>query len=154
MKEKNLKRSAEDQLTNVVKKVKKDSNFITFKEAKKVITNWTFKARVTHKTDIKNYASGNLFNFDLIDSSGQIRCVVYHPLVEHFFEKVDVTLIFWRSAAIDFSKELNSILIIKGGKINEFNNTIKLSIVNTTIVTDDISEVSEGKRLQEYLEKK
>ena len=68
---------------------------------------------------------------------------IFSELFTFFFQ---ITLVFWRTAAVDFNKKINTILLVKGGKINDFNNSIKLSILNTTIIRDGVLDLPEGKR--------
>lgn len=55
---------------------------------------WTIKARVTSKSEIRTWSNsrgeGKLFNFDLMDESGEIRCTGFKDLVDKFYNYVEV----------------------------------------------------------------
>lgn len=63
---------------------------------------WTIKARVTSKSPLRSWnkpnSSGNLFNVDLIDSSGsQIRATLFNTVAESFFELLQVGNVYYVS---------------------------------------------------------
>lgn len=63
---------------------------------------WVIKARVTAKSPIRQWSNakgeGKLFNFDLMDESGQIRATVFRDMVDKFFDVIEVR----HSAAASF----------------------------------------------------
>lgn len=58
---------------------------------------WQIKARVAAKPPIRHWSNakgqGKLFNFDLIDGSGEIRVTVFHNLVDKFYDVLEVFVI-------------------------------------------------------------
>ncbi|KAL6178695.1 hypothetical protein ACLB2K_050213 [Fragaria x ananassa] len=59
---------------------------------------WTIKARVTAKSELRTYTNargeGKVFNFDLIDSSGEIRVTCFNPVAEEFFSLIEVGKVY------------------------------------------------------------
>ncbi len=55
---------------------------------------WSIKARVTKKSDIRNYTNdkgpGKLFSFDLIDATGEIRATGFNQSVDKFYDMLHV----------------------------------------------------------------
>lgn len=60
---------------------------------------WTIKARVTAKSDIKNWTNakgeGRLFSIDLLDSQGgQIRATMFNETLDKFYEMLQVDKVY------------------------------------------------------------
>lgn len=75
---------------------------------------WTIKARVTSKSDIRTWSNsrgeGKLFNFELMDESGEIRCTAFKELVDKFYNYLEVNaFLTWRRLRhiLNSSKDLN-----------------------------------------------
>lgn len=64
---------------------------------KKIFYRWIIKARVTHKSTIRTWSNsrgeGKLFSMDLIDESGEIRCVAFNKQCDTFYDLIDVCII-------------------------------------------------------------
>ena len=54
---------------------------------------WIIKAKVISKTEKKPFKQGLLFNLNLLDESGEIRCVGYNEAVINLYDKIEVSLI-------------------------------------------------------------
>lgn len=56
---------------------------------------WVIKARVTNKSDMRSWSNsrgeGKLFNVDLMDESGEIRCTAFRDLAEKYFDYLQVS---------------------------------------------------------------
>lgn len=57
---------------------------------------WVIKARVTGKSPMRTWSNakgeGKLFNFDLMDESGQIRVTAFREVAEKYFDIIEVCL--------------------------------------------------------------
>ena len=62
---------------------------------------WVIKARVTNKSSIRTWSNsrgeGKLFNFDLLDESGEIRCTAFRDQVDKFYDMIEVQKIVFTS---------------------------------------------------------
>ncbi|EFN70726.1 Replication protein A 70 kDa DNA-binding subunit [Camponotus floridanus] len=62
---------------------------------------WIIKARVTNKSAIKTWSNsrgeGKLFSMDLIDESGEIRCVAFNQQCDNFYHLIDVGNVYYIS---------------------------------------------------------
>ncbi|THG99977.1 hypothetical protein EW026_g2488 [Hermanssonia centrifuga] len=65
--------------------------------------NWTIKARVTQKSDIKTWSNprgeGKLFNVTLMDESGEIRATAFNAVVDQLYEKLEEGKVYYVSKA-------------------------------------------------------
>ncbi|KAK7694058.1 hypothetical protein QCA50_003634 [Cerrena zonata] len=65
--------------------------------------NWTIKARVTHKSDIRTWSNqrgeGKLFNVTLMDNSGEIRGTAFNNAVDDLYEKFEIDKVYYISKA-------------------------------------------------------
>lgn len=56
---------------------------------------WVIRARVTNKSGIRTWSNakgeGKLFNMDLMDESGEIRCTGFREAVDKFYEMIQVS---------------------------------------------------------------
>lgn len=56
---------------------------------------WVIKARVTGKSAMRTWSNakgeGKLFNFDLMDESGQIRCTAFRDVAEKYYDIIEVS---------------------------------------------------------------
>lgn len=64
---------------------------------------WVIKARVSNKSDIKTWnnsrGSGKLFNMELIDESGEIRCTGFQDQVDKFYNMIEIQKLYYISRA-------------------------------------------------------
>lgn len=65
--------------------------------------NYTIKARVIQKSDIKTWANakgeGKLFNCTFADESGEIRATAFNTAVDTLFDKIEEGKVYWVSKA-------------------------------------------------------
>ena len=63
--------------------------------------NWTIKARVTHKSDIKTWSNqrgeGKLFNVTLMDETGEIRATAFNAVVDELYDKLEEGKVYYVS---------------------------------------------------------
>lgn len=56
---------------------------------------WIIRARVSNKSAIRTWSNsrgeGKLFNMDLIDESGEIRCTGFRDMVDKFYDYIQVS---------------------------------------------------------------
>ncbi|KAK5612981.1 hypothetical protein CRENBAI_003495 [Crenichthys baileyi] len=62
---------------------------------------WTIKARVTKKSNIRNWSNskgdGKLFSFEIVDESGEIRITAFNNEVDRFFSLVEQGKVYYIS---------------------------------------------------------
>eukprot|EP01114_Cavostelium_apophysatum_P012658 TRINITY_DN2887_c0_g1_i1.p1 TRINITY_DN2887_c0_g1~~TRINITY_DN2887_c0_g1_i1.p1 ORF type:complete len:632 (+),score=173.17 TRINITY_DN2887_c0_g1_i1:130-2025(+) len=84
---------------------------------------WTIRARVTAKSDKKTWnnakGSGELFNIDLLDESGEIRATMFQDAVKMFYDVFQVDKVY------EISK---GSLKIANRKFSTINNEFELSL--------------------------
>ena len=55
---------------------------------------WTIRARVGFKSNVRTWSNsrgeGKLFNMNLIDESGEIRCTLFKEQVDKYYDLVQV----------------------------------------------------------------
>ncbi|XP_053703021.1 replication protein A 70 kDa DNA-binding subunit-like isoform X2 [Synchiropus splendidus] len=65
------------------------------------ISKWTLRARVTHKSDVRNWSNsrgdGKLFSFEIVDESGEIRIAAFNQEVDKFFSLVEQGKVYYIS---------------------------------------------------------
>jgi replication factor A1 len=65
--------------------------------------NWTIKARVTQKSDIRTWSNqrgeGKLFNVNFMDESGEIRATGFNAQVDQFYDKLEEGKVYTVSKA-------------------------------------------------------
>lgn len=63
--------------------------------------NWTVKARVTHKSEVKTWSNqrgeGKLFNLTLMDETGEIRATAFNAAVDELYEKLEEGKVYYIS---------------------------------------------------------
>ncbi|KAJ7461512.1 hypothetical protein FB451DRAFT_1181249 [Mycena latifolia] len=63
--------------------------------------NWTIKARVTQKSDIRTYSNqngnGKLFNVILMDETGEIRATGFNAVVDSLYDRLEVNKVYFIS---------------------------------------------------------
>ncbi|KAF7322414.1 Replication protein A subunit [Mycena chlorophos] len=72
--------------------------------------NWTIKARVTQKSDLKTYSNqrgeGNLFNVTLMDDTGEIRATAFNAVALELYDKLVEGKVYYISKArVNFAKK-------------------------------------------------
>lgn len=95
--------------------------------------NWTIKARVTQKSDIKTWSNargeGKLFNVTLMDDSGEIRGTGFNLVVDDLYPRLEEGKVYYISKArVNLAKK----------KFSNVNNDYELSFERNT----EIEEVS------------
>ncbi|TRM59296.1 hypothetical protein BD626DRAFT_508842 [Schizophyllum amplum] len=91
--------------------------------------NWTIKARVTQKSDIRKWSNqrgeGRLFNVTLMDETGEIRATGFNQAVDELFDKFEEGKVYYVSKArVNLAKK----------KFSTVNNDYELSLERTTEV--------------------
>ncbi|KAH0832173.1 hypothetical protein J3R83DRAFT_13086 [Lanmaoa asiatica] len=63
--------------------------------------NWTIKARVTQKSDVKTWSNqrgeGKLFNATLMDETGEIRATAFNAVVDELYDKLEEGKVYYIS---------------------------------------------------------
>lgn len=63
--------------------------------------NWTVKARVTHKSDVRTWVNqrgeGKLFNVTLMDETGEIRATGFNAVVDELYDKLEEGKVYYIS---------------------------------------------------------
>lgn len=93
--------------------------------------NWTIKARVTQKSDIKTWSNargeGKLFNVTLMDDSGEIRATGFNLAVDELYPKLEEGKVYYISKArVNLAKK----------KFSNVNNDYELSFERNTEVEE------------------
>jgi len=95
--------------------------------------NWTIKARVTQKSDIKTWSNskgeGKLFNVTLMDNTGEIRATAFNAVVDELYSRLELGHVYYISKArVNFAKK----------KFNNLSNDYELTLEKSS----QIEEVS------------
>ena len=95
--------------------------------------NWTIKARVTQKSDIKTWSNprgeGKLFNVTLMDDSGEIRGTGFNLVCDELYPKLEEGKVYYISKArVNLAKK----------KFSNVNNDYELGFERNT----EVEEVS------------
>lgn len=93
--------------------------------------NWTIKARVTQKSEIKTWSNqrgeGKLFNVGLMDDSGEIRATAFNATVDELYDKLQEGKVYYISKArVNLSKK----------KFNNTNNEYELAFEKNTEIEE------------------
>ncbi|KXN82854.1 Replication factor A protein 1 [Leucoagaricus sp. SymC.cos] len=93
--------------------------------------NWTIKARVTQKSDIKTWSNsrgeGKLFNVTLMDDSGEIRATAFNHVVDELFSRLEEGKVYYLSRArVNFAKK----------KFNNLPNDYELTLERNTHIEE------------------
>ncbi|KAL1732495.1 hypothetical protein EV714DRAFT_206529 [Schizophyllum commune] len=91
--------------------------------------NWTIKARVTQKSDIRRWSNqrgeGRLFNVTLMDDTGEIRATGFNQAVDELYDKFEEGKVYFVSKArVNLAKK----------KFSNVNNDYELSLERSTEV--------------------
>ncbi|KAH1028515.1 replication protein A 70 kDa DNA-binding subunit [Dendroctonus ponderosae] len=101
---------------------------------------WVIKARVINKGEIRKWenakGSGQLFNFDLADESGEIRCTAFRDLVDKYYDMIQVDKVYYisRCQLKPANKQFNSLK-------NEYEMAMSNETVIEECLDDDLSKV-------------
>jgi replication factor A1 len=95
--------------------------------------NWTIKARVTQKSDIKHWSNpkgeGKLFSVTLMDDSGEIKATAFNTVADELFSRLEEGKVYYISKArVNFAKK----------KFSNVTNDYELTLERNT----QIQEVS------------
>lgn len=93
--------------------------------------NWTIKARVTQKSDIKNWSNprgeGKLFNVTLMDDSGEIRATAFNAVVDDLYSRLEEGKVYYLSKArVNLAKR----------KFSNVNNDYELGLEKNTEIEE------------------
>ncbi|EKM79500.1 hypothetical protein AGABI1DRAFT_114047 [Agaricus bisporus var. burnettii JB137-S8] len=93
--------------------------------------NWTIKARVTQKSDIKNWSNsrgeGKLFSVTLMDDSGEIKATAFNSVVDELFPRLEDSKVYYISKArVNFAKK----------KFSNVTNDYELTLERSTQITE------------------
>lgn len=62
---------------------------------------WSIQARITNKSPIRTYTNakgeGKLFNFEMMDSSGEIKCAGFNDSLDKFYDMLQIDKVFYIS---------------------------------------------------------
>ncbi|XP_063992833.1 replication protein A 70 kDa DNA-binding subunit [Diachasmimorpha longicaudata] len=88
---------------------------------------WVIKARVSSKSAIRTWSNsrgeGKLFNMDLLDESGDIRCTAFREAVDKFYDMIEVGKVYYISRCS--LKPANK-------AFNNLSNDYEMSMTNDT----------------------
>lgn len=93
--------------------------------------NWTIKARVTQKSEIKTWSNqrgeGKLFNVTLMDETGEIRATGFNLVVDELYPKLEEGKVYYISKArVNLAKK----------KFSNLANDYELSLERNTEVVE------------------
>lgn len=127
---------------NGEKTTNNENELIKISEINPFKSKWVIKARVVSKKPIhlwnNDKSSGKLFNFNLIDGSGEIRVTAFNEMVDKFFDKIENECVFLFSNA-DIKKANTKYMNVK--------NNFELILTNDTEIekctqnSDDVPNV-------------
>lgn len=91
--------------------------------------NWTIRAKVKHKSDIRTYSNqkgeGKLFNITLLDDTGEIKGTGFNQAVDELYHKLEEGQTYYISKArVNLAKK----------KFNTVNNDYELGLERSTVV--------------------
>ncbi|XP_077360409.1 replication protein A 70 kDa DNA-binding subunit-like isoform X2 [Festucalex cinctus] len=77
---------------------KSPTKFTPIYQLNPYLSNWTIRARVTHKSDIRNWSNsrgeGKVFSFEIVDESGEIRITAFNSEADKFFSLVEQNKVY------------------------------------------------------------
>lgn len=97
--------------------------------------NWTIKARVTQKSDIRNWSNqrgeGKLFSVTLMDETGEIRGTGFNLTVDQLYDKFEEGKVYYISGArVNLAKK----------KFNNIANDYELALEKNTEVEEVMTQ--------------
>ncbi|KAH8830283.1 hypothetical protein DL96DRAFT_1592292 [Flagelloscypha sp. PMI_526] len=100
--------------------------------------NWTIKARVTQKSDLRTYSNprgeGKFFNVNLLDETGEIRATAWNAVADELFPLFELGKAYWVSKArVNLAKK----------KFSNLSNDYELTLEKTTEVEEckDVNDI-------------
>ncbi|KAJ4475701.1 hypothetical protein J3R30DRAFT_3502079 [Lentinula aciculospora] len=109
--------------------------------------NWTIKARVTQKSELRHYSNtrgeGKLFNVTFMDETGEIRATAFNLVAESLYPKLEEGKVYYVSkgkvnlAKKKFSNVMNDfeITLEKNAEIEECLETSNLPMIKYSFVS-------------------
>ena len=94
---------------------------------------WSIVARVTYKSDIVLFKSGNgsFFTIHLLDvTNNEIRCSFYTDACERFFDVIEVNKVYRFSSA--------KVKDVRGKKYTSFTNSYELTFDASSVITEEV----------------
>ena len=93
--------------------------------------NWTIKARVTQKSEIKTWSNqrgeGKLFNVTLMDETGEIRATGFNAVVDELYDKLEEGKVYYISKGrVNLAKK----------KFSNVQNDYEMSLEKNTVVEE------------------
>ena len=93
--------------------------------------NWTIRAKVKQKSDIRNYSNqrgeGKFFSVTLMDQTGEIKATGFNQNVDDFYSKLEEGHTYYISKArVNLAKK----------KFNTVNNDYELGLEKSTVVEE------------------
>ncbi|PFH54257.1 hypothetical protein AMATHDRAFT_72762 [Amanita thiersii Skay4041] len=93
--------------------------------------NWTIKARVTQKSEIKHWSNqrgeGRLFSVTLMDESGEIKATGFNTVVDEFYDRLEAGKVYYISKArVNLAKK----------KFSNLSNDYELSLERNTEIEE------------------
>jgi len=101
--------------------------------------NWTIKALVTQKSEIKNWSNprgeGKLFNVTLMDDSGEIRATAFNAVVDDLYPRLEEGKVYFLSKArVNLAKK----------KFSNVNNDYELGLEKNTEIEEASTFMNHG----------
>ena len=95
--------------------------------------NWTIRAKVKSKSDIRHYSNprgeGKFFNLTLLDQSGEIKAIGWNTIVDQFYEQLQEGRTYYISkASVNLAKK----------KFTNVNNEYEISLNKMTVIEEVI----------------
>ncbi|KAG9315620.1 hypothetical protein JVU11DRAFT_3262 [Chiua virens] len=99
--------------------------------------NWTIKARVTQKSDIRTWSNqrgeGKLFNVTLMDETGEIRATGFNAVVDELYDKFEEGKVYYISKGrVNLAKK----------KFSNVQNDYEMSLEKNTVVEECVDVVN------------
>ncbi|KAG6372888.1 hypothetical protein JVT61DRAFT_7323 [Boletus reticuloceps] len=93
--------------------------------------NWTVKARVTHKADIRTWSNqrgeGKLFNVTLMDETGEIRATGFNAAVDELYDKLEEGKVYYISRGrVNLAKK----------KFSNVQNDYEMTLERNTVIEE------------------
>lgn len=98
--------------------------------------NWTIKARVTQKSDIKTWSNqrgeGKLFSVTLMDDTGEIKATAFNTVADELFSRLEEGKVYYLSKArVNFAKK----------KFSNLSNDYELTLDRNTHIEEVSSRI-------------
>lgn len=61
---------------------------------------------MTNKSEIKKFKNGQLFTIDLIDDTGEMKCVVFNEVVDQFYKVIEISFLYKFKNFLNYIKML------------------------------------------------